>query len=152
LGVEYIERSESLSANEHDVASSPNLKDMHQREVLLIGDSSWHESECNLLDLEGVFLAKDCVTTSNLRETIMDDILGHDHVDLTMPYCLGNILVVMTIWKWPLAQTTMEGFSLKELLLSYNESYVLEGDVERMISVKIKNIALVKKNERRLCP
>jgi len=36
------------------------------------------------------------------------------------------------------AQTTMEGFSLKELLLSYNESYIPEMDVEGMISVKKK--------------
>ncbi len=44
----------------------------------------------------------------------------------------------MTIWKWLLAQTTMEGFSLKELLLSYDESYVLEVDIEGMINVKGK--------------
>jgi hypothetical protein len=33
----------------------------------------------------------------------------------------------------------MEGFSLKELLLSYDGSYVFEVDVEGMIGVK-KNI------------
>jgi hypothetical protein len=33
----------------------------------------------------------------------------------------------------------MEGFSLKEILLSYNESYVLEMDVEGMFGVKKKN-------------
>jgi hypothetical protein len=33
----------------------------------------------------------------------------------------------------------MEGFSLKELLLSYDESYVLEVDVKEMTGVK-KNI------------
>jgi hypothetical protein len=32
----------------------------------------------------------------------------------------------------------MEGFSLKEILLSYNESYVLEMDVEGMFGVKKK--------------
>jgi hypothetical protein len=32
----------------------------------------------------------------------------------------------------------MEGFSLKELLLSYDESYVLEIDVEELIGVKKK--------------
>jgi hypothetical protein len=30
----------------------------------------------------------------------------------------------------------MEGFSLKELLLSYNENYILEVDVKGMIGVK----------------
>jgi hypothetical protein len=33
----------------------------------------------------------------------------------------------------------MEGFLLKELLLSYKESYVLEVDIEGMIGVKKKN-------------
>ncbi len=40
--------------------------------------------------------------------------------------------------KWPLVQLSMEGFSLKEILLSYNESYVLEMDVEGMFGVKKK--------------
>jgi hypothetical protein len=44
----------------------------------------------------------------------------------------------------------MEGFLLKELLLSYDESYLPEVDVEGMIGVKKKT--LVKKNGRRLCP
>jgi hypothetical protein len=30
----------------------------------------------------------------------MDDVLGHDHVGLTIFYCLGDISVVMTISKW----------------------------------------------------
>jgi hypothetical protein len=37
------------------------------------------------------------------REAILDNILGHDHVDLTIFYYLKNISTVMTIWKWPLA-------------------------------------------------
>jgi len=35
----------------------------------------------------------------------------------------------------------MEGLSLKELLLSYNESYILEVDGEGMISVKKNKIS-----------
>jgi hypothetical protein len=77
--------------------------------------------------------------TSNLKETIMDNILGHDHVGLTILYCPIDIPTIMTIWKWSLIQTTMEGFSLKELILSYDESYVLEVDVEGMFGVKKKN-------------
>jgi len=37
-----------------------------------------------------------------------------------------------------LVQTTIEGFLLKELLLSYDESYIPKVDVERMIGVKKK--------------
>ncbi len=75
---------------------------------------------------------------SNPREAILDDILGDDHIGLTILYYPEDILEVMTIWKWPLTQTTMEGFSLKELLLSYDEIYVLEVDVEGMIGMKKK--------------
>ncbi len=70
----------------------------------------------------------------DLKEAILDNILGHDHVDLTIFYCLRDILIILTIWKWPLTQTIMEGFLLKELLLSYSESYVV--DVEGMIGLK----------------
>jgi len=88
---------------------------------------------------------------SNLREAIMDNIFRDDDVNLTIIYCPGNISAVMIIWKWPLVHTTMEGFSLKEFLLLYDESYVLEVDAEGMIGVKKKKIALVRKNRRRLC-
>jgi len=39
----------------------------------------------------------------------------------------------------------MEGFLLKELLLSYDESYVLEVDVERMIGSKKKKYGFNKR-------
>ncbi len=85
---EYNESSKSLCANENGVASSPNLEDIHRKKTLLIGHSSWCGMECNLLDLEGVFLVRGRVVASNPRETIMDDILGHDHVGLTILYCM----------------------------------------------------------------
>jgi hypothetical protein len=88
--VEYSESNESLSVNEDCVASLPNLEDMHRKEASLIGPSSWCKKECNFLDLEGVFFTKGCVATFNLREAILDDILGHDHVGLTIFYYTGT--------------------------------------------------------------
>jgi hypothetical protein len=35
----------------------------------------------------------------NLKEAILDNIFGHDHVDLIIFYCLRDILMVLTIWK-----------------------------------------------------
>jgi hypothetical protein len=87
----------------------------------------------------------------DMREAILDDILGDGHVGLTILYCPGNILAVMTIWKWSLIQTTMEGFLLKELLFSYDENCIFEMDVEGMIGMKEKK-NFSKKNERRSCP
>jgi hypothetical protein len=46
----------------------------------------------------------------------------------------------------------MEGFLLKKFLLSYDENYSPKVDVEGMIGVKKKYIALVTKNRWKLCP
>ncbi len=62
FGDEYNENNEFLNANENNVASLPNLKDMHQKEALLIRHNSWCGKECDLQDLEGVFLVKGHVT------------------------------------------------------------------------------------------
>jgi hypothetical protein len=67
-GGEYSKSSEYFGANEDDVASSPNLQDMHQRKVPPIGCSSWHRKECGLLNPEGVSFAKNHVTVSNPRK------------------------------------------------------------------------------------
>jgi hypothetical protein len=79
------------------VASLLNLKDMRQREASPIRCSNWHGWECNLLDIEGVLLVKGHVTVSISREAILDNILGHDHVNLTIFCCPRDISMVMTI-------------------------------------------------------
>lgn len=56
LGGDYNKSNESLNVNENNVASSPNLEDMHRKEALPIGCRSSHGNECNLLDPKGVFL------------------------------------------------------------------------------------------------
>jgi hypothetical protein len=58
LGGEYSGSNESLNVNEDNATSSFNLKDMCRKEALPIRHSSWCINECNLLDLEGVFLVK----------------------------------------------------------------------------------------------
>ncbi len=132
------------------MVSSFNLEDMRQRKAPPIGCNNWRGRECDFLDHEGVFLMKGCVAVFDMREAILDNILGHDHVDLTIFYCPKDILVVLTIWKWPLVQTIMKGFSLKELLLSYDESYVLEVDVEGMIGLKKKKYGFSKRKWKQI--
>jgi hypothetical protein len=75
LGGEYNESSESFGTNENNMASLPNLKDIFQGEAPPIGHNNWHEKECDLLDLEGVFLAKSHVMAFDPRKVIMDVIL-----------------------------------------------------------------------------
>jgi hypothetical protein len=94
-----IGSSESLSAHEDDVASSPNLEDMRQKEVLPIGRSSWCKKECDLQDPKGVFFVKGHVMAIDPKEVILKDILGDDHVSLTIIYYIEDISTIMIIWK-----------------------------------------------------
>jgi len=73
------------------------------------------------------------VITSDPREAILDNIIGQDHVGLTIFYYPRDLSMIMTIWKWSLAYTTMEGFLLKEIFVSYYESYILKVDGEGMM-------------------
>jgi len=73
---------------------------------------------------KGVFFARGRVMVCDLKEVILDDILGDGHVSLTILNYARNVSIVMTIWKWPFTQTTMEGFLLKEPFFSYDENYV----------------------------
>ncbi len=44
----------------------------------------------------------------------------------------------MKFWRWPLAQTIVDGYSLKQLLVLYNESNIVTIDEEGEISVRKK--------------
>jgi hypothetical protein len=44
----------------------------------------------------------------------------------------------MTIWKWSLAQTIVDGYSFRQLLISYNETSILIVDEEGEIGVRKK--------------
>jgi hypothetical protein len=52
----------------------------------------------------------------------------------------------MTIWKWSLSQTILDGYSLKQFLIPYNENHILFVDEEREIGVR-KNIYICLEEE-----
>jgi hypothetical protein len=58
------------------------------------------------------------------REVIFDNQLGEDHVGVSILYCLTNVSTIMTIWKLPLVQKIVDGYSLKQLLISYDENNI----------------------------
>jgi hypothetical protein len=62
------------------------------------------------VDDAGVFLAKGCVVTCDPQEVVLDDWLGEDHVGLYIFYCLSIMSTMMTIWKWPLTWTILNGY------------------------------------------
>ncbi len=72
----------------------------------------------------GLSVASGHVIVYDPREVIFDNQLGEDYVSVNILYYSNNILVVMTIWKWLLAQTIVDAYSLKQLLVSYDESKI----------------------------
>jgi hypothetical protein len=90
--------------------------------------SKWRRAECDLVDDARVFLAKGCVVVCNPQETVLDDRLGEDHVGLCILYCLTIVSTMMTIWKWLLVQTILDGYPLIKHLISFNETHMLDVD------------------------
>ncbi len=65
-----------------------------------IGHSSWHGKECNVQDLESVFIAKGRVTTFDSREG------GNDYLEMAVSLdnyggILGEGALVVIQWKLP---------------------------------------------------
>jgi hypothetical protein len=60
----------------------------------------WQGNECDLLNNDGVFIAKGQVLACDPQEVVLDDRLGDDHVGLCILYCLMTMSIVMTTWKW----------------------------------------------------
>ncbi len=87
------------------------------------------------MDDVGLFIASSHVIAYDAREVIFDNQLGEDHVKVSILYHLNNISVVMIIWKWSLAQIVVDGYSLRQLLVSYDESNILTIDEEGEIGV-----------------
>jgi hypothetical protein len=46
--------------------------------------------------------------------------------------------MAMIIWKWPLFQTILDGFTIREILVSYDEIHVPTIDDEGQIDVRKK--------------
>jgi hypothetical protein len=66
---------------------------------------------------------------------------------LNILHCPSNVVVVMTIWKWSLSQTNLDGYSLKQFLIPYNENHILVVDEEGEIGVRKKQYMFRKGNK-----
>jgi hypothetical protein len=102
----------------------------------------WQGIECDIVDNVGEFLAKGHVVACDPQESILDDWLGKDHVGLCILYCPTTMSELMTIWKWSLAQTILDGYPFIEHLISFNEIHIRNVDDVRVIGVKKKEIFL----------
>ncbi len=54
----------------------------------------------------------------------------------------------MIIWKWPLFQTILDGFTIREILVSYDEIHVPTIDDEGQIDVRKKQYTFQKKKQK----
>jgi hypothetical protein len=54
----------------------------------------------------------------------------------------------MTIWKWSLFQTILDGYSLRQFLIPYNENHILVVDEEGEIGVRKKQYMFRRGNKR----
>jgi hypothetical protein len=68
--------------------------------------------ECDLVNDVGLFIASGHVIAYDPREAILDNQLNEDHVKVSILYCPNNVSAVITIWKWSLAQTIVDGYSI----------------------------------------
>ncbi len=90
------------------------------------------------MDDVGSFIASGHVIACDLKEVVLNNQLGKDHVRVNIFYYANNISMVITIWKWPLAQTIVDRYSLRQLFVSYNECNIATIDEEGKIIVRRK--------------
>jgi hypothetical protein len=103
--------------------------------------------ECDVVDVEGVFIAKGRIIACDPREVVLDDDLG-DHVGNFILYCINYILVIMSIWRWLFSHTIFRGQSLKAFLKSYEDNHICNVDVEGAIGVKKNNIPSTRERKK----
>jgi hypothetical protein len=75
------------------------------------------------------------VVACDPHEAVLDDRLGEDHVGLCILYCPAIVSIVMTIWKWPLAQKILDGYPFIKHLITFNETHIPDVDDVGVIGV-----------------
>jgi hypothetical protein len=113
--------------------------------IMLKGRCVWQGVECELVDDVGLFIASGHVISCDPKEVVFDNQLGEDHVGVNILYCLNNISMVITIWKWPLAQTIVDRYSIRQLFVSYDECNIPTIDEEGKIVVRKKQYTFQKR-------
>ncbi len=113
--------------------------------IMLKGRCVWWGVECEFVDDVRLFIANGHVIIFDPNEAIIDNKLGEDHVNMSILYSPNNILVVITIWKWRLAQTIVDRYFLRHLFISYNECNIPIVDEEGQIVIRKKQCTFQKK-------
>jgi len=92
----------------------------------------WRGAKCDFVNNGRVFIAK------GPSEIVLNDWLGEDHVGLCILYCPVIMSIVMTLMKWLLGQTILDGYPFKEYFITFNETHILDVDDVGVVGVKKK--------------
>jgi hypothetical protein len=62
-----------------------------------------------------------------------------------MLYYPATVSTMMTIWKWPLVQMNLDGYSLRKHFIAFNETHIPNVDDVGTIGVKKKKYSFHKR-------
>jgi hypothetical protein len=124
-------------------------EDIHERMnyVPCMKRMEWHGRKCGLVNHVGEMIVKGRIIACDLRELVLDDDLGETNVGVTILNCPNDRSQIMSIWRWPLSQTILDGHFLLSLLIAYDEHHLLEED-EGVVGVKKKVHTFLKRKQR----
>lgn len=71
-----------------------------------------------------MFISSGLVITCDPKDIVLDNQLGNNHVGFSILYCQSNVSAIMTIWKWPLSYTILDGYTLRKLFISNDETHI----------------------------
>ncbi len=75
----------------------------YNTKVLSLRHCSWRGIECDVVDVEGVFIVRGQLIACDPREIVLYDDLGEDRFGSLILYCPNDISTIMNIQKWPLS-------------------------------------------------
>jgi hypothetical protein len=84
--------------------------------------------EYEMVNHVGKMIIEGRIVACDLKELVLDDDLGEINVGVTILNYPNDRSQIMSIWRWPLLETILDGHFLSSLLIAYDEHHVLEDD------------------------
>ncbi len=102
----------------------------------------WRGRKCELVNHIGKMIVEGRIVTCDPKKLILDNNLGEIDVGVTILSCANDRSQIMSIWRWPLSQTIIDGHCLLSFLIAYDEHHVSKEDkgvVSAHLKQKIKH-------------
>jgi hypothetical protein len=81
------------------------------------------------------------------QDIVLDDRLGEDHVGLCILYCLTIVSILVTICKWLLIQTILDGYLFIKHFITFHETHILDVDDVGVVGVKGEKNPFIRRNK-----